>query len=111
MRWLAFISFVALQLSVFTCGFAIHVHAAGMDEGHIAEHIHHDGVHDDVSAHEQPSHDHGCHPHASHSFTLNNTKPVASMRPASMLHHFILAELYLKKLYTFIDNPPKPLHS
>ncbi len=105
MRVLALMAFFALQLSVFTCGFAIHVHAAGVDTGHIAEHIHDDGA-----DHEQDSYDHGCHVHASHSFTMADDKRADSISAASMPHHFALSEAYLKSLPSLIEHPPKLLH-
>jgi len=107
MRALALMAFFALQLSVFTCGFSIHVHAAGIDGGHIAEHIHADGA-----DHEQDSHDHGCHVHASHSFTKSDEKQIGSSIPvASTPQHFVLAGRYLKNLPSLIEHPPKALHS
>jgi len=107
MRSLALMAFLALQLSVFTCGFDIHVHAAGIDESHIAEHIHDDGA-----DHEKGSHDHGCHVHASHSFTVIDEKQVDSAMPvASTPQHFVLAGRYLKSLPSLIEHPPRPLHS
>ncbi|WP_143144900.1 hypothetical protein [Mariprofundus micogutta] len=105
MRSLALMAFLALQLSVFTCGFDIHVHAAGIDDSHIAEHIHDDGA-----DHEQDSHDHGCHVHSSHSFTMADEKQINSISVVSTPQHFILAESYLKSLPCLIEHPPKLQH-
>ena len=102
MRSLAIMAFLALQLSVFTCGFDIHVHAAGIDEGHVAEHIH-----DSDADHEEDSHDNGCHVHASHSFTMADEKQINSISVASMPQHFAMAETYLKSLPSLIEHPPK----
>jgi hypothetical protein len=102
MRSLALIAFLALQLSVFTCGFNIHVHAAGVDTAHIAEHIH-----DDSADHEQNSHDHGCHVHASHTFTTFDLDQIGDMPALSSVHCFLLPEPYLKNLSFLIEYPPK----
>ncbi|OIO73073.1 MAG: hypothetical protein AUJ57_04885 [Zetaproteobacteria bacterium CG1_02_53_45] len=106
MRALALMAFLALQLSVFTCGFDIHVHAAGIDEGYIAEHLHDDGA-----DHEQGSQDHGCHVHASHTFTMTEDKQVDSALVTITPQHFVLAELYVKNLPLLIEHPPKSLYS
>ena len=106
MRTLALVAFFALQLSVLTCGFDIHVHAAGFDDGHIAEHLH-----DSDADHEKGLHDHGCHVHASHMFNITEDQQ-ADVALASFTHqHFVLAELYLKKLSPLIEHPPKSLYS
>ncbi|GAV20646.1 hypothetical protein MMIC_P1618 [Mariprofundus micogutta] len=102
MRSLALMAFLALQLSVFTCGFDIHVHAAGIDEGHVAEH-----THDSNADHEQESHDHGCHVHASHSFTMADEKQIDSISVVSTPQHFAMAGTYLKNLPSLIEHPPK----
>jgi hypothetical protein len=65
MRTLALMAFFALQLSVFTCGFDIHVHAMDADMGHVAGHLH-----DEDSNHDEGSHDHGCHVHASKNLSF-----------------------------------------
>lgn len=106
MRSLAILAFLALQLSVFTCGFDIHVHAAGLDEGHIAEHIHDDGP-----EHEEKSHDHGCHVHASHAFTMSEVEEVALTATAYATQSFILAGFDMKNLSFLIEHPPKPQYS
>jgi hypothetical protein len=56
MRALALIAFFALQLSVFTCGFDIHVHAMDSDVSHITEHSH-----DKNGKHNPDSANYGCH--------------------------------------------------
>jgi len=106
MRSLAIMAFLALQLSVFTCGFDIHVHAAGIDEGHIAEHLH-----DNDADHEQDSHDHGCHVHASHAFTMSAAEHVGITPITNAPLHFSLSGFHLKNLSFLIEQPPKPLHS
>lgn len=102
MRSLALMAFLALQLSVFTCGFDIHVHAAGIDEGHVAEHLHDDGA-----DHEEESHDHGCHVHASHSFTMTKVEKVDSVLDVSIIQQFKLAGFHMKDLSFLIEHPPK----
>jgi len=106
MRTLALIAFFALQLSVFTCGFDIHVHAAGVDKAHISGHIHDDGA-----DHKQSSHDHGCHVHASHAMTLFNAELVGDVPEPSSVQHHLLSEPYLKNLSFLIEHPPKIRHS
>jgi len=107
MRALALMAFFALQLSVFTCGFAIHVHAAGIDESQISEHIHADGA-----DHKQDSHDHGCHVHASHTFSASEPEQhEKALLVATSVHQYALADLSLKELSPLIEHPPKPLHS
>ena len=107
MRLLAFMAFMALQLSVFTCGFDIHVHAAGIDNGHIAEHLHDNGA-----DHKQDdSHDHGCHVHASHAFTMLEMEHLDAPPIASTVQSFVSPGFDLKSLPFLIEHPPKLLHS
>ncbi|MDQ6954658.1 MAG: hypothetical protein Q9M20_04370 [Mariprofundaceae bacterium] len=107
MRALALMAFFALQLSVFTCGFDIHVHAAGIDSGHIAEHVHASGAN-----HEQGSHNHGCHVHASHTFSASESEQhEKTVLVATFVHQYALADLSLKELPLLIEHPPKSLHS
>jgi len=102
MRTLALMAFLALQLSVFTCGFDIHAHAMDADIGHIAEHLH-----DENDNHEQDSTDHGCHVHASHAFTTSDMEQHEEAPLASTVHHYILADLNLRNLSFLIEHPPK----
>ena len=102
MRALALIAFFALQLSVFTCGFDIHVHAMDADIGHVAEHLH-----DKNDSHEQDSAAHGCHVHASHSFAASDVEHHENVSLASNLHHYMLADLNLKNFSFLIEYPPK----
>jgi hypothetical protein len=106
MRTLALIAFFALQLSVFTCGFDIHVHAMDADMGHVSEHLH-----DENSNHEQESHDHGCHVHASHSFTTFDLVAIGEIPMVSSVQHHLLPEPYLKNLPFLIEHPPKLFRS
>ena len=106
MRALALIAFFALQLSVFTCGFDIHVHAMDSDVSHIADHSHDEnGKHNPDSAH------HGCHVHASHTFAASDVKHHENAPLASNVHYYILADLNLKSLSFLIEHPPKFQHS
>lgn len=106
MRTLAFISLFALQLSIFTCGFDIHVHAMDADVSHVAEHLH-----DDDNNHEQGSPDHSCHVHASHSFTTFNLVAIGVIPVVSPVQHHLLSEPYLKNLSFLIEHPPKLFRS
>jgi hypothetical protein len=76
------------------------------DMGHIAEHLH-----DENSSHDQDSTDHGCHVHASHSFAESDVEHLEKAPLAPTVHHYILAELNLKKLPFLIEHPPKLQHS
>ena len=107
MRTLALMAFFALQLSIFTCGFDIHVHAMVSDIGHVAGHLH-----DDDSNHEQGSAEHGCHVHATHTLAAFDADYVGHIVPAvSTVRYHLLSEPILKKLAFLIDHPPKHLHS
>jgi hypothetical protein len=106
MRALALIAFFALQLSVFICGFDIHVHAMDADIGHVAEHLH-----DKNENHEQDSTDHGCHVHASHSFTALEVEQYEKSPLVSNVHQYALTGVSLKNLSFLIEHPPKFQHS
>ncbi len=106
MRALALIAFFALQLSVFTCGFDIHVHAMGFDEGHVAEHFH-----DDHNKHEQNSAEHGCHVHASHTFTAFDAEYIENVPVIFAGQDYLLSESNLKNLPLLVEHPPKYFHS
>ena len=106
MRTLALMAFLALQLSVFTCGFDIHVHAMDADIGHVAEHLH-----DKNDSHEQDSEDNDCHVHTSHSFTASEVKQHEKVRLPSIAHQYALKDLNLKELSLSIERPPKSLHA
>ena len=99
-------AFFALQLSVFTCGFDIHVHAMDADVGHVAGHLH-----GEKNDHEQGSTDHGCHVHASHTFAASEVEQHETAPLVSSVHQFILADMNLKNLPSLIEHPPKALHS
>ena len=106
MRVLALMSFFALQLAVFTCGFDIHVHAMNSDMGHLAEHMQGDN-----DQHEQDSTDHGCHVHASHTFTASDVSQHKNAPLLSTAQHYSLADLNLKNLPWRIEHPPKLQYS
>ena len=106
MRSLALMAFLALQLSVFTCGFDIHVHAAGVDGVHIAEHINDDGP-----EHEEESHEHGCHVHASHAFSVNKAEHAGLSAAVYAAQRFRLAGIHMKNLSFLIEHPPKSRYS
>jgi hypothetical protein len=101
MRALALMAFFALQLSVFTCGFDIHVHAMDADIGHVAEHLH-----DKNDSHEQDSTDQGCHVHASHSFSASEVEQHEKTLLDSTLVQYALTDLRLKELSHLIERPP-----
>jgi hypothetical protein len=106
MRALALIAFFALQLSVFTCGFDIHVHAMESDLGHVAEHLH-----DKNDTHEQDSTDQGCHVHASHTFAEFGVAQHETTPLLATMHQYALIDVSIKNLPFLIEHPPKPLHS
>ncbi len=106
MRVLALMAFLALQLSVFTCGFDIHVHAMDSGVSHIAEHSH-----DKNGKHNPDSASHSCHLHASHSFAVPNVEQHEHAPRVSTSYHYMLADLNLKKLSFLIEHPPKLQHS
>ncbi len=106
MRIMALMAFFALQLTVFTCGFDIHVHAMESDVSHIAEHSDDsNGQHNPDSAH------HGCHLHASHTFATSTSKQHTTAPLAFTENYHVLADLNLKNLPFRIEHPPKNLHS
>jgi len=96
----------ALQLSLFTCGFSIHVHAMNADTGHIAEHLHAQD-----SSHEQAPVEHGCHVHASHTFTVLHADLIGIPSSLDTKSGYILSHNTLKDLLFLIDYPPQFLHS
>ena len=106
MRMLALMAFVALQLSVFTCGFNIHVHAMDADLGHVAEHSH-----DENDKHQPDTTDHACHVHASHAFATSDVKQHKNTALFSTAHHYVLADPGLKNIPLRIEHPPKLQHS
>lgn len=107
MRALALMAFFALQLSVFTCGFDIHVHAMDADIGHVAEHLH-----DKNESHDKGSTDHGCHVHASHTVAASESEQhEKTILVSTSVHQYALADLSIKELYLLIEHPPKALHS
>jgi len=101
MRVLTLVAFFALQLSVFTCGFDIHVHAMDSDVGHIAQH-----AHDKTSEHEQAP-DHGCHIHTSHTFVEVATAQMTTGTMVAFEQPHILKDAQLKNLSDNIEYPPK----
>jgi len=104
MRSLAVVAFLALQLSMFTCGYDIHQHDVGGETGHIAHHQHDTGNHGDSLI------DHSCHLHASHIFLepklYSQEKPETSLKRA-----FTFVSLNFKSIPYLIEHPPKSLHS
>jgi len=106
MRVLALIAFIAVQLSVFTCGFDIHVHAMGVDNGHVAEHLH-----DGTTKQDQGLVDHGCHVHASHAFNALDSEYTEMMPSFAVVQHYVLSETHLLKIPFLIEHPPKILRS
>ncbi len=101
MRNLVLLACFALQLSVFTCGFDIHVHAMNNDTGHIAQHSH-----DTNNKHQQIA-DHGCHVHTSHTFVEVAAASVATSPVIAFSPTHTLATPKLKTLNFSIEYPPK----
>jgi hypothetical protein len=107
MRTIALVAFLALQMSMFTCGFDIHVHATDSDLGHVAEH-----VHDKAGDHEKNSvNHHGCHLHASHTLAVSDVDRHGKILLLPTVHFNALANLNLKKLPFLIEHPPKLQYS
>jgi len=102
MRTMAFIAFFALQLSAFTCATDIHLHVVDSDMGHMTEHFHDKGQHQQDNVDDQ-----GCHIHASHTFDVSDTQQNIASYHFSLSHPFILSELNLKSIPLCIEHPPK----
>jgi len=102
MRFLAFFAFFALQVSSFTCGFDIHVHAVDSDMGHMTEHFHGKGEHQ-----ADTSKDHGCHLHASHTLDVVDEHQGISISAFTYVLAFIATDSYLKTLSFGIEHPPQ----
>jgi hypothetical protein len=105
MRVLTLVAFFALQLSVFTCGFDIHVHATDSDIGHIAQHAH-DKSSQQAGEHKQAS-DHGCHVHTSHTFVEATSLQTSNGALVTFEQPHILKVAKLKNLSYAIEYPPK----
>lgn len=101
MRALSVVAIFALQLSIFTCGFDIHIHAVNHDTGHIAQHIH-----DDTGEHQQAP-DYGCHIHTTHTFMETKPLQVSSVELLAFAQPHILKSITLKNLSSNIEYPPK----
>ncbi|WP_038250040.1 hypothetical protein [Ghiorsea bivora] len=103
MRVFVLTAFFALQLSVFTCGFDIHVHTmVGDDIAQVAQ-----SQGGDATQHQNNDVDHACHIHTSHTlldFASVTTHEVPLF--AFVVEH-LWAEPNLKKLQFSIDYPPK----
>ncbi len=102
MRALALVAFFALQLSIFTCGFGIHVHAMDSDAGYVAGHLH-----DNHNSHKKGSTDRGCYVHASHTFDAFDIEYVENISSAPTVQYHVLSESNLKKIPFLIEHPPK----
>jgi len=101
MRFVALIAFLSLQLSVFTCGFDIHVHVVDSNIGHIAQH-----VHDKDNNHKQTA-DHGCYVHTSHTFVEVSVIPLSVTTALAFEQQHQLTALQLKHIPFSIEHPPK----
>ncbi len=101
MRIVALIAFVALQLSVLTCGFDDHVHTTNTDLGHIAQHLHDNGA-----AH-QNTDNHACHVHASHTFVEVVSKNITTITLMAAKLQYISTTNNIRKIPFPIENPPK----
>ncbi|MDQ6988980.1 MAG: hypothetical protein Q9M19_03785, partial [Mariprofundaceae bacterium] len=82
------------------------VHAASLDTGHIAEHLHDDGA-----DHDQDSNIHACHVHASHAFQMTEVAQTGSIPMTSIQEHYKLTGIRIKSVPFLIEHPPKILHS
>jgi len=106
MHTMALVAFLALQLSMFTCGSDIHVHTVDSNLGHIVGH-----VHNKAGNHEDNSVNHSCHLHASHSFTAYKFVTFSETPSISSEQNYTLAKLNLKSVLNLIEHPPTTLHS
>ncbi len=96
-------AFVALQLSIFTCGYDIHVHHMDTDTGMIAHH------HDPMDG-DQGQVDQVCQIHASHVFAEQQTFALKSTDsfPAEIQQAVALNTV---SFIHRIEHPPRYLHS
>ncbi len=103
MRVFVLIAFFALQLSVFACGFDIHVHTVSADDTtQVAQ-----SQAGDETQHQNNDVDHACHVHTSHTL-LDLASMTSSEVPLfSFVVEHLWAEPNLKKLPFSIDYPPK----
>ncbi|MDQ7003262.1 MAG: hypothetical protein Q9N02_11370 [Ghiorsea sp.] len=103
MRAFVLTAFFALQLSVFTCGFNIHVHDMLSDD--VSQVAQLQGV--DTEQHQNNDVDHACHVHTSHTL-LDFASATTDEAPwfTFVVEHF-WAEPSLKQLPFSIDYPPK----
>ncbi|MDQ6977238.1 MAG: hypothetical protein Q9M75_03920 [Ghiorsea sp.] len=103
MRVFVLTAFFALQLSVFTCGFNIHVHTADAAPTQVAQQA-------DVATYNtnlDTNHDHACHVHTSHTFIEFDVTYTNEVPLLSLVQHHDLLEPSLKKIPFSIDYPPK----
>ena len=100
MRVFVLTAFFALQLSVFTCGFDIHVHTTDGEPMQIVQ------QQADMLSYDT-DHDHACHVHTSHTFIEFDVSYANEMPVLSFMQHHDLAEPRFKKLPFSIDYPPK----
>ncbi|MDQ6964000.1 MAG: hypothetical protein Q9M13_03665 [Mariprofundales bacterium] len=109
MRALALMAFFALQLSLFTCGFTIHLHADGSATDQVAAVV---DMGADSIDHQQGSQEHSCYIHASHAFSMAAPEQQESaILGATFVHQYALSCLRCRELALLIEHPPKLLHS
>jgi len=98
MRALVLTAFFALQLSVFACGYDIHVHLPGTEPVQAVQQHNADYGMDA---------DHACHVHTSHTCIELDTKIAYKMPSFAVAAHFTLSAPTLKKIPFSIEYPPK----
>ncbi len=98
MRFFVLTAFVALQLSVFACGYSIHVH---LPDGEPASISQQQAPWVDVDA------DHACHVHTSHTLIELADAPVCAMPALAFAAHVDWPAPYIKNLLFLIEYPPK----
>ena len=103
MRVFVLTAFFALQLSVFTCGFDIHVHTVlGDDVGQMAQ-----SQHVDVENNKVNDADHACHVHTSHTLLGFSVATANEVPMLAFSAEYAWAEPNLKTLFSSIEYPPK----
>ncbi len=102
---MAVFAFVALQLSVFTCGLDIHVHLpvqSSMAEAGL------DAAPSTPVPSPEPL-DHQCHVHAAHTFAVHGPALAAPVAVSGFAPKPEPTSLNFRQLSFFIDHPPKLL--
>jgi len=101
MRAVALVAFMALQLSMFTCGMNIHLHYIDAGGTHI---VSQDDKSDSTGT---ALADTTCQIHASHVFLDDSLRHPDTSRAYATGQTFVLAALSLPSIHHRIEHPPK----